>query len=81
MNGGKQLVSAEVDKLLAALGGSENEAHDRCLLLLIFRHGLRVSEACCLKISQMDIEREDSHCQYLAAARSVRLRCFLTVCP
>jgi type 1 fimbriae regulatory protein FimB len=37
--------------LLAAPGGSENEAHDRCLLLLIFRHGLRVSEACCLKIS------------------------------
>jgi type 1 fimbriae regulatory protein FimB len=59
--------------LLAVLGGSENEAHDRCLLLLIFRHGLRVSEACGLKISQVDIEREDSHCQYLAAARSVGL--------
>jgi site-specific recombinase XerD len=25
---------------------SRNAARDRCLLLLMFRHGLRVSEAC-----------------------------------
>jgi integrase len=36
--------------------GSRNEARDRCLLLLIFRHGLRVSEACRLKLDQVDID-------------------------
>jgi len=36
------LVTAEVDRLLAATQGSRNAARDRCLLLLTFRHGLRV---------------------------------------
>ena len=44
MSDRKHLVSAEVDKLLAATKGARNEARDRCLLLLMFRHGLRVSE-------------------------------------
>jgi integrase len=30
--------------------GSRNEARDRCLVLLMFRHGLRVSEACRMKL-------------------------------
>jgi site-specific recombinase XerD len=29
---------------------------DRCLLLLMFRHGLRVSEACRMKLDQVDTE-------------------------
>ena len=56
MSDRKHLVSAEVDKLIAATKGSRNEARDRCLLLLMFRHGLRVSEACGLQLSQVDIE-------------------------
>ena len=56
MSDRKHLVSAEVDKLLAATKGSRNEVRDRCLLLLMFRHGLRVSEACGLKLSQVDTE-------------------------
>ena len=46
INDRKRLTALEVDKLLAATKGSRNEARDRCLLLLMFRHGLRVSEAC-----------------------------------
>src|SRR6267143_6048953 len=52
----KHLVSAEVEKLLEAAKGTRNAARDRCLLLLMFRHGLRVSEACGLQLSQVDIE-------------------------
>jgi type 1 fimbriae regulatory protein FimB len=40
----KHLVFAEVEKLMEAAKGSHNAAQDRCLLLLMFRHGLRVSE-------------------------------------
>lgn len=61
----KHLVSAEVDKLIAATKGSRNEARDRCLLLLMFRHGLRVSEACGLQLSQVDTESRVLHVQRL----------------
>ena len=57
----KHLVSAEVDKLIDAAKDSRNAARDRCLLLLMFRHGLRVSEACGLKMSQVDVENRILH--------------------
>jgi len=66
----KHLVSAEVDKLIAATKGSRNETHDRCLLLLMFRHGLRVSEACGLRLSQVDIEIRVLHVERLKAGLS-----------
>src|SRR6266851_6952489 len=44
-----------------ATKGSRNAARDRCLLLLMFRHGLRVSEACGLQLSQVDIESRILH--------------------
>src|SRR5262249_26489636 len=61
----KHLVAAEVEKLLAAVKGTRNEARDRCLLLLMFRHGLRVSEACGLLLSQVDIESRVLHVKRL----------------
>ena len=61
MDGRKHLVAAEVDKLLAATKGSRNKARDRCLLLLMFRHGLRVSETCGLILAQVDIESRVLH--------------------
>jgi type 1 fimbriae regulatory protein FimB len=42
--------------LIEATKGSRNEIRDRCLLLLMFRHGLRVSEACGMKLDQVDME-------------------------
>ena len=61
INNRKHLTCLEVDRLLAATSGTRNEARDRCLLLLMFRHGLRVSEACGLKLSQVDIESRVLH--------------------
>jgi type 1 fimbriae regulatory protein FimB len=61
VNERKHLTGLEVDRLLGATKGSRNEARDRCLLLLMFRHGLRVSEACGLQMSQVDIESRVLH--------------------
>jgi type 1 fimbriae regulatory protein FimB len=54
-----------VNKLIAATKGSRNEARDRCLVLLMFRHGLRVSEACGLILSQVDLDSRVLHVQRL----------------
>jgi type 1 fimbriae regulatory protein FimB len=61
MQGRKHFVQAEVQRLIEATHGSKNAARDRCLLLLMFRHGLRVSEACSLQLSQVDIESRVFH--------------------
>jgi hypothetical protein len=50
-----------VERLIEATRGSGNEARDRCLVLLMFRHGLRVSEACRLKLDQLDTESRVLH--------------------
>jgi type 1 fimbriae regulatory protein FimB len=55
------LTSLEVGKLIVATKDSRNEARDRCLLLLMFRHGLRVSEACRLKLDQVDTHSRVLH--------------------
>ena len=52
----KHLIGREVERLIKATKGSRNETRDRCLLLLMFRHGLRVSEACRMKLDQVDTE-------------------------
>ena len=61
MDDRKHLTAGEVEKLLAATKGTRNEARDRCLLLLMFRHGLRVSEACGLRVSQVDTDSRVLH--------------------
>jgi type 1 fimbriae regulatory protein FimB len=57
----KHLTAREIEKLLAATKGSRNETRDRCFLLLMFRHGLRVSEALGLKISDIDLDGRTLH--------------------
>jgi integrase len=53
--------SPDVERLIEATRGSRNEARDRCLLLLMFRHGLRVSEACRMKLDQVDTQSRVLH--------------------
>jgi integrase len=57
----KHLTGREVEQLIEANRGSRHEARDRCLLLLMFRHGFRVSEACGLKLDQVDTESRLLH--------------------
>jgi type 1 fimbriae regulatory protein FimB len=57
----KHLTALEVDRLLSATKGARHEARDRCLFLLMFRHGLRVSEACALRLDQVDAESRVLH--------------------
>jgi type 1 fimbriae regulatory protein FimB len=59
------LTQHEVEKLLAAVKGSRNAERDRCFVLMMFRHGLRVSEACALQLSQVDIESRVLHVKRL----------------
>jgi type 1 fimbriae regulatory protein FimB len=55
------LTSREVEQLLQATKRNRNEARDRCLLLLLFRHGLRVSEGCQLRMDQVDVDSRVLH--------------------
>jgi type 1 fimbriae regulatory protein FimB len=51
----------EVNKLLAASKdpkNSRNPERDYCLLFLMYRHGLRVTEACQLKLSDVNLARK-----------------------
>lgn len=61
----KHLTEMEVERLLKASTGSRTEARDRCLMLLMYRHGLRVSEACGLTLSQVDTESRVLHVERL----------------
>jgi type 1 fimbriae regulatory protein FimB len=66
----KHLTGREVERLIEAVKGSRNEARARCLLLLIFRHGLRVSEACRMKFDQVDTESRVLHVARLKSGLS-----------
>ncbi len=52
----KHLTEQEVERILAATKTSRNSERDYCLVFLMFRHGLRVSEACGLRLSDVNIE-------------------------
>jgi type 1 fimbriae regulatory protein FimB len=56
------LTTDEIDKLLAASkASSRNPVRDYCMLLLMFRHGLRVSELCSIKLSDISVETKEFH--------------------
>jgi integrase len=60
-SGRNYLTGRKVERLIEATKGSRNETRDCCLVLLMFQHGLRVSEACRLKIEQVDTESHVLH--------------------
>jgi type 1 fimbriae regulatory protein FimB len=58
----EHLTQDEVDKLLAASkSGSRNPVRDYCILLLMFRHGLRVSELCSMKLTDINLDIKEFH--------------------
>jgi len=56
------LTGEEMNKLLtAAKTASRNPVRDYCALLLMFRHGLRVSELCSIKLSDINVQTKEFH--------------------
>ena len=56
----RTLSPRDIALLLASTAGRRHAVRDRCLLLLMFRHGLRVSEACGLTLAHVDMPTERS---------------------
>lgn len=51
----KHLTQFEVERLLACAKESKNPERDYCLVYMSFIHGFRVSEACQLRLSDIDL--------------------------
>ena len=69
----EHLTLEEAVKLLEASkepGVSRNPERDYCLLLLMFRHGLRVTEICSLKLSDVDVKEKVLHIKRLKSCAS-----------
>jgi type 1 fimbriae regulatory protein FimB len=65
------LTQAEMDRLLAASKtSSRNPVRDYCALLLMFRHGLRVSELCAIKLSDINVDTKEFHVNRLKGCDS-----------
>jgi type 1 fimbriae regulatory protein FimB len=69
----EHLTPEEAVKLLDATkapGVSRNPERDYCLLLLMFRHGLRVTEICSLKLTDVDVKEKVLHIKRLKSCAS-----------
>src|SRR6516165_2427328 len=55
------LTGAEIEKLLTTAGKSRNPVRDRLLVLLAYRHALRVSELVDLRADQFDLKAAQVH--------------------
>jgi len=61
----------EVEALMKAAGSVGRHLHrDRVLILMMFRHGLRVTEACNLRWDQVDFKRGQIHINRLKNGRA-----------
>ena len=66
----KYLTPAEIDQLLKATRISDHPKRNHLLFLLIFRHGLRVSELTNLKLNQIDLKSGQIFCKRLKKSLS-----------
>lgn len=64
------LTEPEVEKLIKAAGSNRNAARDRAMILVCFRHGLRVSELVNLQWSDMDLDGARLHIRRLKGSIS-----------
>ena len=55
------LTEAEIEKLITAAGNSRNPVRDRLLILMAFRHALRVSELVGLSWQQIELNTATIH--------------------
>src|SRR5215471_3902879 len=55
------LTEAEVEKVLAAARKTKNPIRDQLLILLCYRHALRVSELVDLRVDQFDLKAASMH--------------------
>ena len=69
----EHLTELEVERLIKAAKGNRHGHRDATMILIGFRHGLRVSELCDLQWSS--IELETGTCAGPRAARKPRIRC------
>lgn len=49
--------------MLAATAGRRHEIRDRAMLLLMYRHGLRVSELVAIQLSDIDLDGRSIYCR------------------
>jgi type 1 fimbriae regulatory protein FimB len=56
--------------LAASKQTSRNSVRDYAMLLLMFRHGLRVSELCAIKLSDINVETKEFHVNRLKGCDS-----------
>jgi len=67
------LTQEELAKLLSASqdsANSRNPARDYCMLLLMFRHGLRVSELCAMRLFDVNVATKELHVKRLKGCDS-----------
>src|SRR5271170_7057401 len=69
----EHLTEDEVDKLLAGLKGNRHGHRDWLIGLLIYRHGLRVSEACDLRWDDIDLAKRTIIVRRLQGSTTARI--------
>jgi integrase len=72
------MTEGEIDSLLATAGNSRNPVRDRLLILMAFRHALRVSELVDLRWQQIDLDTASIHIRRAKNGRLASTACRVT---